>query len=365
MIEKLLSYADVKINGGRPSDIKVNDDRFYKRVLSSAELGMGESYMEGWWDCERIDDLIFRILRADLPERIGRNFRTLMHFTAFKFLNLQSRSRAFDIGRQHYDMGNDLFKLMLDKRMNYSCAYWKDAKNLDEAQENKLDLICRKIHLKSGMLVLDIGCGWSAFAKFAFEKYKAETVGLTVSREQFKLGHEICRGLPIEIKLLDYRDINQKFDRIISVGMFEHVGYKNYRKFFRIAHKCLNDDGMFLLHTIGRNSSEVGIDAWTHKYIFPNGMLPSIAQIGRAVEGMFVVEDWHSFGQYYDNTLTAWRENFIKGWESIKQNYSESFYRMWNYYLLSCAGAFRARRNQLWQIVFTKKGLPGGYEPVR
>lgn len=279
---------------------------------------------------------------------------------------MQSRRRAFIVGERHYNLGNDLFQNMLDKRMNYSCAYWKDASNLDEAQENKLELICKKLYLQPGMRVLDIGCGWGAFAKYAAERYGVEVVGITVSKDQVALGREMCKGLPVEIKLQDYRDVNEKFDRIVSVGMIEHVGYKNYREYFLIAHRNLKDDGLFLLHTISQVRSTKSTDAWIHKYIFPNGMLPSIAQLAKAVENLFVIEDIHNFGADYDKTLMAWYNNFNTNWGKIKDKYGERFYRMWKYFLLSSAGAFRARnKNQLWQIVLSKNGVLGGYQSFR
>jgi cyclopropane-fatty-acyl-phospholipid synthase len=250
--------------------------------------------------------------------------------------------------------------------MNYSCAYWKDADNLDKAQENKLELICRKLYLKPGMRVLDIGCGWGAFGKYAAEKYNVEVTGITVSNKQLELGKNLVSGLPVELRLMDYRDINEKYDRIVSVGMIEHVGYKNYRIYFEIANRCLSDDGIFLLHTIGNIKSEKTIDPWTDRYIFPNGMLPSIAQLGGAMENLFIMEDWHSFGADYDKTLMAWYDNFSKNWDNIKDKYSERFFRMWKYFLISAAGSFRTRRtNQLWQIVLSKKGVKGGYQSVR
>jgi cyclopropane-fatty-acyl-phospholipid synthase len=255
---------------------------------------------------------------------------------------------------------------MLDRRMNYSCAYWKNGHNLDEAQENKLELICRKIDLKPGMHVLDIGCGWSAYGKYAAEKYKVKVSGITVSKEQVELGKKLCEGLPVDIRLLDYRDLNEKYDRIVSVGMIEHVGHKNYSDFFKIASNCLTDDGLFLLHTIGSNTSDQTLDLWSEKYIFPNGMLPSISQLGKAFENLFVMEDWHCIGAHYDKTLMAWYDNFNTNWDKIKSNYSERFYRMWKFFLLSSAGSFRSRRrNQVWQIVLSKKGIPGGYNSIR
>jgi cyclopropane-fatty-acyl-phospholipid synthase len=364
--EEILELAGIKINGDNPWDIQVHNDEFYRRAITEGELGIGESYMDGWWDSEKIDEFVYRILKTKLDERIRQNLSILLRLFKARLFNLQSKRRAFIVGEKHYDLGNDLFQNMLDNRMNYSCAYWKDAGSLDKAQENKLELICRKIYLRPGMRVLDIGCGWSAFGKYAAEKYNVEVTGITVSKEQVELGIKLCAGLTVKIQLMDYRDVNEKYDRIVSVGMIEHVGYKNYRTFFKIANKCLADDGLFLLQTIGYPRSEKAIDPWTDKYIFPNGLLPSVAQLGKATENLFVVEDWHSFGADYDKTLMAWHDNFAKNWDNIRNKYSDRFYRMWKYFLLSAAGGFRSgRTNQLWQIVLSKNGIPGGYQSVR
>jgi cyclopropane-fatty-acyl-phospholipid synthase len=254
---------------------------------------------------------------------------------------------------------------MLDKGMNYSCGYWNKAETLDKAQEAKLDLICRKTALKPGMKVLDIGCGWGGFAKYAAEKYDVRVLGITVSREQVEFARKFCKGLPVEIELQDYRKLTEEFDRIISIGMFEHVGSRNYRTYMKVVHRCLTSDGLFLLHTIAGNSSVSSTDPWINKYVFPNSILPSAKRITSAAEGVFVLEDWHSFGQHYDKTLMTWYGNFTKNWDKIKDTYDQRFYRMWTYYLLSCAGSFRSRRNQLWQIVFSKKGIQGGYQSIR
>jgi cyclopropane-fatty-acyl-phospholipid synthase len=366
LVNKLLSLADIKVNGRNPWDIQVYDERFFKRAVTEVELGFGESYMDGWWDVEKLDDMIFRIIRADLQNKIKYNLKVALQLSGFYFINMQARRRAFIIGERHYDLGNDLFQNMLDKRMNYSCAYWKDADTLDKAQENKLELICKKLYLKPGMKVLDIGCGWGAFGKYAAEKYGVEVIGITVSKEQVALGRELCKGLHVEFRLRDYRDINEKFDRMVSVGMIEHVGNKNYREYFKIAERNLVDDGLFLLHTIGEVRSVNKTDAWTHKYVFPNGMLPSIAQLAGAMEGLFVIEDLHNFGADYDETLMAWYNNFNDNWNVIKNKYNERFYKMWKYFLLSSAGAFRARsKNQLWQIILSKNGILKGYNSIR
>lgn len=353
--------AGIEVNGSRHWDLSIKDDRFYDRVFRNHNLGLGESYMEGWWDSQSIDAMMHRILQLDLNKFIKSNLRFVSQAILNRLLNFQTIEKAKIVGERHYDIGNNLYELMLDKEMIYSCGYWQNAQTLDQAQINKLELTCQKLQLSPGMRLLDIGCGWGGFAKYAAKNYGVDVVGITISKEQKKLAEENCRNLPIEIRLQDYRELNEQFDRIVSIGMFEHVGYKNYSTYMHAAHRNLKDDGIFLLHTIGNNVSSTYGDHWISKYIFPNGMLPSITQIGRAIENLFVMEDWHNFGADYDKTLLAWHKNFNDNWTKIASEYSESFRRMWNYYLLSCAGAFRARNIQLWQIVLSKKGILGGF----
>ena len=362
--EELLDLADVAINGNRSWDIQVHDDRLFQRVLAGGSLAFGESYMDGWWDCDRLDQLFERILGTGLDRKV-RSRTWLLQALMARLLNLQKPSRAFTIGERHYDLGNDLYQAMLDELLVYSCGYWEDGCTLDQAQRNKLDLACRKLGLEPGMRLLDIGCGWGGTARYAAANYQAEVVGVTVSREQARFARELCSGLPVDIRLQDYREVDETFDRVVSIGMFEHVGCKNYRTFMRKVRSCLPDDGLFLLHTIGGNRSCTSCDPWISTYIFPNSMLPSARQITSAAEGLFVLEDWHSFGPHYDTTLMHWFENFEAGWDGLKHTYDQRFYRMWKYYLLSCAGSFRARSNQLWQVVLSPKGLPGGFEKAR
>jgi len=364
-VQQLLSLADVQVNGSRPWDIKVHNDQLYRRVISQGSLGLGEAYMDRWWSAENLEEFFYRVLVANLKEKVGKDWRMLLHLAVTVLLNLQNRSRAYNIGKRHYDIGNDLYQAMLDQRMVYTCAYWKNAKTLDAAQEAKLDLVCRKVGLKEGQRVLDIGCGWGSFAKFAAQNYGVEVVGITVSKEQVKLGTHLCKGLPIELRLQDYRDVHEKFDHVVSLGMFEHVGYKNYRTYMKIVRRCLKDEGLFLLQTIGGNESVRATDPWFDKYIFPDGMLPSSKQISASTEGVLIQEDVHNFGYDYHSTLMAWYDNF-KGHRSLLQkHYDERFFRMWEFYLLSSAALFRARRAQLWQIVFSPQGVPGGYPSIR
>lgn len=366
-VTQLLEKAGITINGKEAWDIKVHDDHFYTRLLKGGEIGAGESYMAGEWDCDAIDQLIYKLITSRVMDEVRKDSRLMRQLVQAKVMSYGKKSKAFEVGEKHYDTGNDLFKAMLDKRMVYTCGYWSgtpEAKNLDEAQEAKLDLVCRKIGLQKGMTVLDIGGGWGSFAKFAAEKYGASVVNITVSKEQVALANELCKGLPVENRLQDYRDVNEKFDRIVSLGMFEHVNQPNYRLYMEVANRNLKDDGLFLLHTIGANTPGSGT-GWIQKYIFPNSMLPTLAQVTPAFEGLFILEDFHNFGADYDKTLMVWHENFEKAWPELKSNYSESFYRMWRLYLLSCAGTFRSRNIGLWQFVFSKRGVPGGYKSVR
>lgn len=387
-VTELLQKADVTIGGNRPQDITVHDERLFNRVIRYGTLGLGEAYMDGWWDANALDAFIHKVMAAHLDKAIRINVASAITLAKAFIFNLQSSKRAFKVGEAHYDLGNDLYKAMLDTRMVYTCGYWRDASTLDEAQEAKLDLVCRKIGLGKGLpgqgnRILDIGCGWGSFAKYAAEKYAVSVVGITVSKEQAAFAKEHCKGLPVEIRVQDYRDVNpstvlgagEQFDHIISLGMFEHVGVKNYQTYFDVAHRCLKENGLFLLHTIGYQRSQLTSDPWIEKYIFPGGVLPSLAQIGKAIEGLFIVEDLHNFGADYDKTLMAWFQNFDAAWSALRKKYAvpfeasakkgNRFYRMWKYYLLSCAGSFRAREIQLWQIILSKSGVPGGYQSVR
>lgn len=358
IVRDLLASAGVEVDGPNPWDIQILNPRFYERVLRETSLGLGESYMDGWWECQAIDALIERLQQADLKEKVKGNYRILWHGLRSRLFNLQSRRRAFEVGQKHYDLGNDLYRAMLDKRLNYTCGYWKEAETLDEAQEAKLELVCRKIGAQPGMRILELGCGWGSFAKYAAEKHGAEVLGLTVSKEQVALGMELCKGLPVELRLQDYREASGHFDAVISIGIMEHVGYRNYSTYMKVVDRCLKPDGIAFVHTIGGNESATGGEAWSTKYIFPNGMVPSIAQLGAAMEKRFVMEDWHNFGPDYDRTLLAWHANFERAWPELRSRYDERFRRMWRYYLLSSAGSFRARRLQLWQIVMTRIGTP-------
>ena len=365
--QKIARQFDIEINGSRDSDIQVHSPEFYKRVMKDGSLGLGEAYIDRLWDCDNLSELFFKISRTnDYHVPVRKSLRLLFFLLKYKMLNVQSVRRSRAVCDQHYNIGNQLYQYMLDSELNYSCGYWKNADNLEQAQQNKLDLICRKLHLEPGMKVLDVGCGWGSFARFAARYYGVEVTGVNISTEQVEYARRHSDGLPITILLEDYRNLSgEKFDRIVSIGMFEHVGVKNYPTYFSKLNELLKDDGLFLLHTIGTSVTSSDPDPWIEKYIFPNSKLPSLLQIAKTVEPFFCVEDLHNFGSDYDKTLMAWYHNFTQHWGELKHQYDERFYRIWTYYLLFCAGGFRARAIHLWQIVLSRQGLINGYEPVR
>jgi cyclopropane-fatty-acyl-phospholipid synthase len=360
--EQILEPADIQIDGNRPWDIRVNNDRVYTRVLARGTLGLGEAYMDGWWDCDSIDQMIDRAYRTGMANKIGAP-TDVARIAKAKVQNLQRGRRSFEVGERHYDIGNDLYERMLDPLMMYSCGYWATADNLADAQMAKLELIKNKLAIEPGMRVLDIGCGWGGAAAF-FAEHGCDVVGLTISVEQAKLARERCTDLPVDIRIQDYRELDEKFDRVYSIGMFEHVGVKNYKTYMDVVRRSLRDpDSLSLLHTIGGYKSSNRTDPWVEKYIFPNSMLPSAAQLSIAAERKLVIEDWHNFGPDYDRTLLEWFANIEASWGELGDRYDERFRRMWTFYLMTAAGNFRARANHLWQVVMSRDGTPERYAP--
>ena len=365
-VAEILELAGVRLNGPQPWDIQVHDPRFFRRVLAEGSLGLGESYMDGWWDAESLDEFFAKVQRADLYRQVG-GLDTLWLAAKGRILNLQSRSRSQRVAKKHYDLGNDLYCAMLGPTMQYTCAYWQGAQTLDQAQVNKLHLVSRKLQLSPGMTVLELGGGFGALARFMAKEYGCSVTSYNISKEQVAYGRQLCTGLPVRFEQRDYREAvreSRQFDRVVSVGLCEHVGYKNYRAFLELAHARLRDQGLFLLHTIGGNASYTCTDAWFDRYIFPGGVIPSAAQLAAAMNGLWVLEDWHNFGPDYDPTLMAWSENFDRAWPHLSARYGERFYRMWKYYLMASAGSFRARKLQLFQIVMSKGDI-GSYASVR
>lgn len=368
-VKELLSDADIVVDGDRAWDIRVTNPKFYKRIIINGLDGFADAYVDNWWDCQALDELLYKALRARLPEKLKWNYPNIRHYLVETLFNRQKRAQALSNIKKHYDLGNSLYQNMLDSGMSYTCAYWKDAGTLDEAQETKLDLVCRKLDLKPGMKVLDVGCGWGSFLKYAAEKYGVEGVGITLSKEQVDLGNELCKGLPVDLRLEDYRNITGKFDRIVSLGIIEHIGPRNYRILMEKIHKALDDDGLCLFHTIGHLYPSPTLlqteMTWIEKHIFPGGVLPTMGQICNSFEGLFMLQDVQNMGHYYYPTLLSWEKNFTKNWDNIKNEYDERFYRMWKYYLLSCSAALRSGRYAVWQLVLDKGNATEVYQSVR
>jgi cyclopropane-fatty-acyl-phospholipid synthase len=358
-----LAKADIRLDGDRPWDLRVRDERCLRRMLSDGSLGLGESFVDGWWECDDLSDFFTRLLRARLDE--ANAAPRLLPSLALRVLNPQRPSRVHEVADRHYNLDPDLFRAMLGDDCVYSCGYWARAATLEEAQTAKIDLVCRKLRLAPGMRVLDIGCGWGAAARHAASRYGVEVTGITISSEQAEAARRRCHGLPVDIRLQDYRAVQGRFDRIFSIGMFEHVGPRNYVTFMRKVRSCLADDGLFLLHTIGADRTADSLDAWLDRYIFPNAVIPSARLLTAATEGSFVIEDWHAFGPDYDRTLMEWHRRLEASWPRFGEHYTPPARRIWRYYLLSCAASFRARRNHVWQLLLSPHGTPGGHEPVR
>lgn len=356
-VRELFGLAGITVGGKQPGDIQVHNREFYPRLLQQASMGLGESYMDGWWETDALEIFIEKVLRADLKNKIKGDWRLWLLPAKAVLFNLQSRARAYQVAEAHYDIGNELYQRMLDKRMVYTCGYWKGVTTLEAAQEQKLDLVCRKVGLKPGMRVLDLGCGWGGFAGYAAEKYGVSVVGVSVSKEQVSLAKELWKGLPVEFRLDDYRSVQGSFDAVVSIGMAEHIGYKNHRTMMEVIHRSLKPEGVALVHTIANNVSRIHGIPFIEKYIFPNACAPSLAQLGKAIEGLLVCEDLQNIGPDYFHTLMAWWRNFDAAWPELRgARYDERFYKMWKFYLLAAAGASKGRDGQLYHLVLTRTG---------
>jgi len=265
IIGNLLSKVGITLNSNNPWDIQVHNENFYRRVISYGSLGLGESYMDGWWDCKELDQFFFKVLRANLKERIQLNWVTIKTYLISKVFNLQTKKGSKKVIDRHYNLSTKLYTSFLDPYNQYTCGYFKNTLDLNVAQEQKLQLICQKLQLKKEDRVLDIGCGWGGFAKFASEHYGCNVTGITISKEQAAYARQFTKGLPVNIEDVDYRNLDGEYDKILICGMIEHVGQKNYRRILTIVNKILAKDGLFLLHTIGNNISLPGTDPWIEK----------------------------------------------------------------------------------------------------
>ncbi len=367
----LLDGIDVEVDGSRPWDPRVHDARFFQRVLSQGSLGLGESYMDGWWDCDDLDELFFRVLSSRLPDRTRPPARLLFEVARARLLNMQTRRRSRRVADFHYDLRTDLWQAVLGRSMAYTCAYWRDATSLDEAQEHKLDLVCRKLQLRPSDRVLDLGSGWGAFARFAGERVGCHIDSVNIAGNQVRFSRDFCKGLPVRVHHCDYREVEvynpegRPYDAVLALGLGEHIGPRNYASFLRLAEGQLVDRGLLMMHHVASITSRTTADPWLERYIFPGAVPPSVAQLSQAMEPTFVMEDWHNFGADYHPTLRAWSRNFEDWAQTEPAGVERRFRRMWRYYLLSLAGAFRSRRAlQLHQIVVSKGGSLG-YRSLR
>ena len=358
-VNELLAGTDIKINGPRPWDIRVHDERFFHRILGQGTLGAGESYMDGWWDCEQLDEMLTRILSHDIDENLRSPRAVLLAITA-RLINMQSQRRAFRVGKQHYDLGDDLYERMLDPRMIYTCGYWENMHSLDAAQEAKLDLVARKIGLKRGMRVLDIGCGWGGLALELARTFDVEVLGISLSKEQVSVANQRAEaaGLNDRVKfqLIDFRDVRGSYDRVVSIAMFEAVGVPNFGRYFRDIRRLLTDDGVALVHSIGRRTPPSTTSPWTRKYIFPGGYIPALSETLASIEKTpFWVTDIEILRLHYAETLRHWRLRFWAEREAIAKVYDERFCRMWEYYLAGAEMAFRYGDQMIFQIQLAKQ----------
>lgn len=346
------------IGEGKPEfTLIIHKDIPKKALLESTELALGEAYMRG--DIEVKGDL-FHML-CTLLEQADRFSLDRNSLRNILYMSEKKQDQAKEVS-SHYDLGNDFYKLWLDPTMSYSCAYFKSDKDtLEQAQRNKVDYILQKLYLKPGMTLLDIGCGWGFLLLEAAKKYGVKGYGCTLSKEQWKKSQERIQALGLEgqvtIELTDYRDLEAKdlqFDRVVSVGMMEHVGRSNYSTYMETVNHLLKQGGIFLLHTI-TGHDEVVSDPWIRKYIFPGGTLPSLRElIHHAYDADFRVLDVESLRRHYCRTLLCWYKNFCKVHEQVARWKDPSFVRMWDLYLCGCAAAFQIGYIDIHQVLMTK-----------
>lgn len=374
IVEKNYSQTEFKSH-----DIRLDSclkKSFFRKVYANPSLGLAESYfLDHAWVCDDLVGLIDRIMKADLLSKLSLVMKlrlvlkSLPQFFKTWVFN-KVRSKPYEIGQQHYDKGNSLYKEMLGSDdMTYSCGLWDDADDLKQAHLNNFDRACQNMKLKPGMKVLDVGCGNGSFLKYAAEKYGIEGVGITVSEEQAKFAREFCEDLSIKIMVRDYRELGEEFfgyfDAIASFGMFEHVGPRNHQTYFKMISKYLKPGARFFFHTIANFKKAIFLDPFIFKWIFPSSYVPTIKQVLNAAKEYFIhIETYDVKAENYAKTLAVWYKRFKDGWESkLRHLYydkvmqGDSFYKMWCYYLASCQALFKVNGKYVLQVVFEKNKL--------
>ena len=359
----LKKHCNITINGNNPQDIIVTNNKFYNMALTNGELGVSESYMYGYWYSNDLYSTIYQLCsNYKSISYYDFNINDVLSILSRKIFNQQTISRALVDVQSHYDIGNDLYTRMLDKNMQYTCGFWQDTNDLDTAQLQKMKIIGQKLNLKPGDTLLDIGCGWGYLINYLSKEYNVKGLGITLSEEQLSYAkNEFKNNENVDYKLMDYRNIpkNMKFNKIVSFGMLEHVGVKNYNDYFNIVYDHLENNGLALIHTIGRQSNITNAQAtsdFIDKYIFPGSYIPCWEELSPIVSRKFFIHDWHNFGQYYNKTLLAWHKIINSKWNEIP-NYNEEFKKMWNFYLISSAVSFELCHLKLWQILISKDCL--------
>jgi cyclopropane-fatty-acyl-phospholipid synthase len=371
IVLKLFRLTDIRLG----TDITVHDDSFYNDLLKYKTLGFGESFMSAKIETPNLESLCIKLQRLNVLSimdylkilsfwnylyLIFYVFWKIYNFILFNITNFNTILRSKKVAKVHYNLPDVLYTHMLDPTMLYSCGYFKDTNNLETAQTQKADLIITKLHISDGDEILEIGCGWGFIAaRIANANRNVNVTAITISSEQIKYCNQKYKLPNLRFILIDYRQIPENsFNKIYSVGMFEHVGAKNYKDFFNITYKLLKDDGIMLLHTICKSKYNPISDPWFEKYIFPGGYLPSVAEISRNIElTNYSFADLQEFGYYYATTLQCWLDNFENTYSQFSHLFDDKFKRMWKLYLIFSKVGFNSGHIKLHQFVFTKSAV--------
>lgn len=365
-VRKLAEFAGIPDTAF--DHLQVVDKSAWYDIITKQNLGIAESYMHGKVEIDLVP--FFTTLLNGTAIGTRRKETSFVHVIdalnapmqlSARLFNQQTRERSTRVTKQHYDAGNDLYEVMLGPSMSYTCAYWRNANNLDEAQTAKFDLVRRKLELRPGMKVVDLGMGWGTAAAYMHQHGNVDVTGVSLSEEQVKWAqaHLVKPGLRFIFS--DYRDhcddpeYAGAYDRVYSIGMLEHVGFHNHWSFFKCIKKLLKPDGLAVVHTIGEPDPVPVMDPFLDTYIFPGAVIPALSGLTSAFENDFILEDFQNFGHDYSKTLAAWHINAQKFFEKNPGAYSQEFQRMWNYYLKICEVLFDLRINQLWHFVLSPR----------
>jgi cyclopropane-fatty-acyl-phospholipid synthase len=371
-VRSLAQRAHLRINGDRSFDPQIPPHlipQLAVRVLLGGSRAWGEAYMDGWWTADDVTELTARLLEYRVAKRPVAIPEFVLRMQEL-FRDRQSAARSVENIQNHYDAGEEFFGAVLGKPMVYSCGYaGRGASSLSAMQRDKMDLTIEKTAVRPGDTLLDVGCGYGELLYRAATKYGARAYGVTLSEDQFEHGIRLCEGVDAHPLKMNYLDMLKEFGpgyfkRIVSVGMFEHVGPEHYREYFQTIHDLLDDDGVFTHHSI-YTSGGAGRDPWIDAYIFRGGVLPRAAQVDEAIEGLFEIRDVHEFGRDYYTTNLYWLDNLVRHKEAIVEQFGIRFYRMMHYAYSIFAACFKTRRTLLQQRVLVKPGTHLDYKTVR